>query len=211
MSKVSKFGLSFRNKMTTEVKPTKPLTSFFLFKRDNQAKVAEFPRGEQAKELGRLWQELSDDEKNAYSKRHKDAMEQYTYDLEQWYLAHPEERIKDKEEVERQRQKNREKKEKEKRPGQQSAKVAQKRSKAVDADNLLMCFTVAQLKKRRLEFSDVPIYPTNTVKRTIKTALNEMSDADKELWLNFWYDLDEENKNKVKQFYLEWKELKAKD
>lgn len=63
MSKVSKFGLSFRNKMTTEVKPTKPLTSFFLFKRDNQAKVAEFPRGEQAKELGRLWQELSDDEK----------------------------------------------------------------------------------------------------------------------------------------------------
>lgn len=51
-------------------------------------------------------------------------------------------------------------------------------------------------QKRRLEFSDVPIYPTNTVKRTIKTALNEMSDADKELWLNFWYDLDEENKIK---------------
>lgn len=211
MSKVSKFGLSFRNKMATETKPTKPLTSFFLFKKDNQAKVAEFPRGEQAKELGRLWQELSDDEKNAYSKRHKDAMEQYTYDLEQWYLAHPEERIKDKEEAERQRQKNKEKKEKEKRPGQQSTKAAQKRSKAVDADNLLMCFTVAQLKKRRLEFNDVPIYPTNTVKRTIKTALNEMSDADKELWLNFWYDLDEENKSKVKQFYLEWKELKAKD
>lgn len=201
--------------MTTDIKtkPTKPLPSFFLFKKENQAKVAELPRVEQAKEMGRLWQELPDEEKNEYRKRSDDAINQYNYDLEQWYLAHPEDKIKDQEELERQRQKNKEKREKgkEKRTDQQPTKSAQKRSKATDANNLLICFTVAQLKKHRTEAENITIYPTNAVKRAVKEAIDKMDHDDQQVWLAFWNGLNEDDKNHIQQFYREWKELKPKN
>lgn len=199
--------------MASEIKtkPSKPLTSFFLFKKNNQAKVANLPLTEQARALGKLWQELPDGDRDEYSKLYNDAMSQYKRDLEQWYIAHPEDKIKDQEEQNRQRQKSKEKKEREKRSDQQPTKAAQKRSKATDANNLLVCFTVAQLKKHRMEAESTIIYPTNVVKRAIKEAINKMNHDDKQVWLSFWNGLSEDDKSHIQQFYEMWMELKPKN
>ena len=68
------------------VKPKRPKSAYFIFMNEKRAEVREkFPTwgiGQIGKELGRLWGELSDEEREGYKRKCIPLVEQYEKDLE---------------------------------------------------------------------------------------------------------------------------------
>ncbi|KAK8812865.1 hypothetical protein WA538_002599, partial [Blastocystis sp. DL] len=74
--------------------PKKPLTAYMLF---NQAKRAEIKSAhpdysitEISKEIGKMWKDVSEKEKEDLEEQYKKAKEQYDEEMKKYYEKHPE-------------------------------------------------------------------------------------------------------------------------
>lgn len=188
-------------KQLPEGKPKKPLTAYFAFGATQREGLKELPVLEQSKAIGALWSKLSPEEKDVFTKTAEREKEAYKKDLEEWYAAHPEDKLKDEEDALAKRKKL---KDKAAEPGTKVSVREPRKSKASDLMSLKLLFIVANVKKYIDENQGRVLPPTKKVKAAITAQFNSLTEEGRATWTSYLEQLDDDKKSHLKAFHDAW-------
>ncbi|KAH0573200.1 HMG (High mobility group) box domain-containing protein [Spironucleus salmonicida] len=170
-------------------RPQKPSTSYFLFQAEIRSQYSHLSIGEQAKAMSQRWKDLTEEQRQDYSKKATEQREQYNTDLIKFYEQNPE--AKAAEEAEKA-----EKKQSKKEP----------KNLKLDEKNLKLFYFVAFIKRFRRQFA--PDYLPASAK--VRKILDEKfeADCDKTSWGDKWNKASVADRQGVLSFYKEWLKIK---